>query len=87
MHIHHSQRLKICPKVLPPFLHQTTSETTPTFVMAHFSEHLTKWLRTRPLRRGVEGLGLKCNLTKLSLISFGGLVPDSRNGDLPWSLG
>ena len=49
MHIHHhSQRLKISPKVLPPFWHGTTSETMPTFVMAHFSERLTKWLRTRP---------------------------------------
>ena len=34
--VHNSQRLKISPKVLPPFLHQTTSETTHTFVMAHF---------------------------------------------------
>ena len=27
---------------------ECAAETTPTFVMAHFPERLTKWLRTRP---------------------------------------
>ena len=39
------------------------------------------------LKKGTEGLGLRCNCDFLSLICSGGVVPDSPiNGD-PWTLG
>ena len=39
------------------------------------------------LRKGAEGLGLKCNLDFLSLICSGGEVPDSPINGVPWTLG
>ena len=39
------------------------------------------------LRKGANGLGLKCNLYLLSLLCSGGIVPDAPIGDQPWSLG
>ena len=39
------------------------------------------------LRKGAEGLGLKCNCDFLSLVCSGGEVMDSPINGIPWTLG
>ena len=60
------------------------SKTSPNVQVIGFTEN-DSYIDV--LRRGVEGLGVKCDVKKLSLICSSGLVPDSPIGGDAWTLG